>query len=202
MGKDKTKFLSWSSVVGTLATTVLAVTSLITVWITISAWNDEREASRPYFTFKESPMVDLDHELSFEISLSNVGSHPAVNLWNKAVIFNSNLKEKPVSMVENILVNDIPKDTTSSLIITISKDDIHPTESNIDPYFIVVVLKYHDPIIDRDFGQTIYLRWNGVIEGELQPFYSVEMAEKQNILDYIKKQGIDLDLSYGQGART
>ena len=192
MGKEKSKFLS---IIGTLATTTLALTSLITVWITINAWHAEREASRPYFTFQETPTVDIKDELRFEMSWSNVGSHPAVNLRNKVVIFHSSLTEEPVSIVENILVNDIPKDTRSNLVITIDKGAIHSSEQNIDPHYILVALNYGDPIINKEFEQTIYLRWDGVINGKLQPFYNIEMREKQQILNYLKKYNINLNMA-------
>ena len=121
MAKKKSNFLNYSSVIATVATAVLAITALITVYITVSAWREEREANRPYFTFRESPSVVLDESLDFEIRFTNVGEHPAINLWSKSVVFNTDLSSEPIAVDEYALVNDIPQNASAALLITLEK---------------------------------------------------------------------------------
>jgi len=75
---NKKSFLKWLNVIATMATTVLALTALITVYLTVAAWNAQQQTARPYFILKESPKVDLGNDLSIELKFTNVGMHPAV----------------------------------------------------------------------------------------------------------------------------
>lgn len=188
---SKQRRLHWSDLLVTIATVVFACTALITVFITISSWKQEREAARPYLTFKESPSVDIKNGLSFELKFTNVGEHPVTNLWSKSYVMEQSLKVTPIFIWQHSLVNDIPKNTSSSLLITIDKDKLNPTQSNINPYYIVVLLKYLDPMIQKRYTQSIYLRWNGVINDKLQPIFHVEVEERDNILNYFKKNNLD-----------
>ncbi|HBW39152.1 hypothetical protein [Desulfosporosinus sp. BICA1-9] len=191
MGKAKNGYLKWSSVIATMATTVLALTALITVYLTMSAWKVQQETARPYFILKESPKIDLGNELSFELRFNNVGIHPAVNLSSKTVIFDERLDDKPIYEDESSIVNDIPKETSSSLIVTIPSEEIYPKQLEIKAHFIVIDLQYSDPILNKAYSQTIYMKWTGVKEGQLQPIVHVRVDEKETILGYFQKQKIN-----------
>ncbi|KJS46369.1 MAG: hypothetical protein VR66_25835 [Peptococcaceae bacterium BRH_c23] len=174
-----------------MATTVLALTALITVYLTMSAWKVQQETARPYFILKESPKIDLGNELSFELRFNNVGIHPAVNLSSKTVIFDERLDDKPIYEDESSIVNDIPKETSSSLIVTIPSEEIYPKQLEIKAHFIVIDLQYSDPILNKAYSQTIYMKWTGVKEGQLQPIVHVRVDEKETILGYFQKQKIN-----------
>jgi len=191
LGKAKNGYLKWSSVIATMATTVLALTALITVYLTMSAWKVQQETARPYFILKESPKIDLGNELSFELRFNNVGIHPAVNLSSKTVIFDERLDDKPIYEDESSIVNDIPKETSSSLIVTIPSEEIYPKQLEIKAHFIVIDLQYSDPILNKAYSQTIYMKWTGVKEGQLQPIVHVRVDEKETILGYFQKQKIN-----------
>lgn len=190
MARKKGNFLNYSSIIATVATAVLAITALITVYITVSAWREEREANRPYFTFRESPSVVLTETLDFEIRFTNVGQHPAINLWSKSVVFNSNLSSQPIAMDEYALVNDIPKNASATLLITLEKLEEEAKLGNVPPHFAVIVLRYEDPIIDKYFEQVIYIQWNGIDKGEILSTNHAEEEEKRKIIDYFNQNGI------------
>lgn len=194
----KDKKLDYTSIIATLATTILAITALITVYITISAWKEEREANRPYFTFKESPQVVFDKDLEFEIKFTNVGEHPAVNLWSKSLVFSTNLEEKPISADEYALVNDIPKNAAATLLITLEALNSNAEQGNVQSQFIVIVLRYKDPIIDKEFEQTLYIKWNGIEQDEVLSTTHAEEEEKKNILNYFEKNSIPFERKNSQ----
>ncbi|MDR3600103.1 MAG: hypothetical protein P4L49_06405 [Desulfosporosinus sp.] len=185
--------MKWSSVIATLSTTVLALTALITVFLTVTAWKVQQDASRPYFVLIESPKVELGNELSLELKFNNVGMHPAVNLSSETIVFDDRFAGKPIHHDESAIVNEISKDASSSLVMTIPSDEINPQQLNINAYYVVVDLQYADPILNKSYSQTIYMKWNGVQEGKLQPTVHVKVEEKSKILDYFQKQGIDLN---------
>jgi hypothetical protein len=59
---------SISNLIVTVTTLIFAVTSMITVYISLSAWRDEREAVRPYLTFQGSPKVYFQNSNQLEFS--------------------------------------------------------------------------------------------------------------------------------------
>ena len=189
---SKKRFLKWSNIIATLATAVLALTALITVYLTVSAWKAQQETERPYFVLKESPKVDLGNELSFELKFTNVGMHPANDLSSETIVFDDRLNGKPIHHDETAIVNEIPKDSSSSLVMTIPSEEIYPKQFNINAHYIVVDLQYADPILSKSYNQTIFMKWNGVHEEKMQPTVHVKVEEIGKITDYLKKSGIDL----------
>lgn len=194
MLKSKPGKIQWSNIIATIATTVLALTALVTVYLTVAAWKVQQETARPYFILKESPRIDLVNELSFEMRFNNVGVHPAVDLSSETIIFAEKLAEEPVYQDESSIVNEIPKETASSLVVTIPCDQIYPKQLEISAHYIVIDLQYSDPILNKSYSQTIYMKWNGVKEGQLQPTVHVRADEKEKILNYFSKHNIDPNL--------
>ena len=195
---SKKSFLKWLNLIATMATTVLALTALITVYLKVAAWNVQQETARPYFVLKESPKVDLGNDLSFELKFTNVGMHPAVDLSSETIIFDERLIGKPIHHDESAIVNEIPKDASSSLVMTISSEDIYPKQFNINAHYVVVALHYLDPILNKSYGQLIYMKWNGVREDKMQPTIHVKVEEKDKIQAYLHNAGIDLNEAFNK----
>ncbi|MDR3584368.1 MAG: hypothetical protein P4L59_03495 [Desulfosporosinus sp.] len=191
MGKSSNVFMKWSSVIATIATTVLALTALITVYLTVAAWKVQQDASRPYFVLRESPKIDLVNNLSLELKFNNVGIHPAVNLSSETIVFDDRLSGKPIHHDESAIVNEIYKDAALSLVMIIPSNELDPKQPNINAQYVVVDLQYADPILNKSYNQTIYMNWNGVQAGKLQPTVHVRVEEKEKILDYFQTHGID-----------
>jgi len=192
LGKGiKHQSIKWSSVIATGATSVLAITALITVYLTVTAWKVQQETTRPYFVLKESPKVEIGNELSLELKFNNVGVHPAVNLSSKTIVFDEQLSAKPIYYDESSIVNEIPKDAGSSLVMSIPSDEIYPKQLNIKAHYVVVDLLYIDPILNKSYNQTIYMKWSGVQEGKMQPTVHVQAEEKGEIVQYFQKHSID-----------
>ena len=177
------KKLNWSSAIITISTAIFALVSIVSVVIAYTTWQTQSEAARPYFTFKESPSIRLTNELNVELKFNNVGIHPAINLSSKSIVFDGNLLREPILVDDYTVVNDIPRDTTTSLLLRIKGDFL---QADINPQFIVICLSYADPITHKLYIQTIYTQWAGVIAQTTQPFIHVEASQKQEILNYLK----------------
>lgn len=177
---------NWSGTIVTISTVIFAFVSIVSVFISFTTWNAQREAARPYFTFKESPSISLADELSlqFEFRFINVGIHPATSLSSKTIFFDENMVEEPSFVDDYTVVNDIPKDTATSLLLSIKSADFLRTD--INPQFLVIWLSYEDPIARKVYTQTIYTKWTGVIGRKPQPLIHVEARQKQGIVDYLK----------------
>mgnify|MGYP000948648643 FL=1 len=191
MKKKRKRLANYTSAIATIGTVVLAITALITVYITISGWKEEQEANRPYFTFKDSPKVIFGENLEFEIQFTNVGEHPAVSLWSKSIVLSSDLDSYPVAIDEFALVNDIPKNASATLVIGLDALRDSAETGNVEPHFIVILLKYKDPIIDKEFEQSLYMKWSGIEDRRILSTNHAEEDEKQQIIDFFNKQGIN-----------
>lgn len=191
MSGKRRNFANYSSMIATIATAILAITALITVYITISAWREEQEANRPYFTFKDSPEVVIDQSPEFEMKFTNVGEHPAVSLWSKSIVFNADLNSKPIAADEYALVNDIPKNASATLLIGLDALEKQTKQGNVLPHFIVIVLRYEDPIINKKFEQTLYIKWSGIENGEMLSTHHAEEEEKKKVIKYFAQNNIE-----------
>ncbi|KUO58886.1 MAG: hypothetical protein APF84_14235 [Gracilibacter sp. BRH_c7a] len=179
---------STSDIIITITTLIFAITSMVTVYISLSAWNNERESVRPYLTFYNSPEVYLENNyLNFSFAFYNVGFHPAASFHSQTLIVDYCLDDQPLHNDQFTLVNYIPQKTSTDLMIKI---DLEPTKidyDNINPHFIIINLKYTDPILEKNHEQIIFLRWEGITNKNLQPIFHCSKEEKNLILDYIKK---------------
>lgn len=190
MSRKRSNLAHYTSIIATIGTAVLAITALITVYITISGWKEEQEANRPYFTFKEAPEVILSDSPEFEIEFTNVGEHPAVSLWSKCVVFSSDLESKPIAVDEYALVNDIPKNASATLLIELDALKEEVQKGKVPPHYIVIALKYEDPIINKSFIQNIYIEWSGMENGKALATNHAEEEERKQINSYFELNDI------------
>ncbi len=181
MGHEKKNF---SNTIVTISTAIFAFVSIVSIFFSVTTWWTQREAARPYFTFKESPSIYLTNELSFEFKFCNVGTHPASNLSSKSIVFDKTLVQEPMLVDDYTVLNDIPRDTTTSLLLSITGPDFLPTD--INPQFLVIYLSYADLVTRKIYTQTFYTEWAGVIEQKPQALIHVEASQKQNILNYLE----------------
>ncbi len=192
MAFNDEKLMRWSSIIATLGTLILAITALITVTVTLNAWKVQREATRPYLSLKESPMVEIQPGLNLEFKFNNVGTHPAMNLSSQTIVFDQGLKNPPVHRDQLNLANEIPKDMSSSLVIALDLSEVDISQPKVEPYYVVVHIEYTDPVINNQYRQTLYFKWNGINGGNVQPVVHVEVRERDNILEYLKSKQINL----------
>ena len=186
----KIKKPTWSTFLVSGSTAVFAIISLISVVITINTWQTQREAARPYFSFKESPSIQLTHDVSFEFKFVNVGTHPATELTSKTLVFPENLQEQPILIDTYSVVNDIPRDTATSLLLHLDPSQLYPAAPDLDAYYIVISLDYRDPILKETYHQIIFLKWPGVNHGHVQPLIHMEAGEKTQVIQYIQNRDL------------
>lgn len=180
---------SISNLIVTVTTLIFAVTSMITVYISLSAWRDEREAVRPYLTFQNSPKVYFQNsnQLAFSFKFINVGQHPAGSLHCQTLIVDSQLDSQPLHTDQYSMVNYIPQNMTADLIIKIDMEATGLHTEELKEHYIVINLKYADPVLEKQHEQIIYLKWAGVMEGKPTPIFHASREDKAKIVTYLKK---------------
>lgn len=176
-----------SNIFITITTLIFAITSLVTVFISLSAWREERETVRPYLTFYSSPQVYFNdlNQLVFSFKFCNVGLHPADSLHSQTIIVDSALDCKPLHTDQYTLVNNIPQNSTADMLIKISS----PAFDNITikQHYIILNLKYTDAILEKNHEQILYLRWFGIVDGKPNAVFHASQEDKNRIIDYLKK---------------
>ena len=192
---NEEKLIRWSSIIATLGTSILAITALITVTVTLNAWKVQRESSRPYLSLKESPKVEVQSGLNLEFKFNNVGIHPAANLSSQTIVFEQRMEKPPIHNDRYDLVNEIPKDMSSSLVIALEPKEVDVSKPRLEPYYLVVYLEYKDPVVNHTYQQILFFKWNGVEGGLMQPVVHVEVREKEEILKYLNSKQIRLPVS-------
>lgn len=175
----------WSTTIVTYSTVIFAIVSLITAYITITNWRTQRQADRPYFSLKESPQIELQKEVTFEFEFTNVGKHAASNLVSNTYVFDQSLTLKPIHIDEYALINDIPRETTTRLLIQLNVQEISFTDI-VRPQYLVIYLSYTDPVVNQDYQQALFMKWAGVIDEGAQPLVYTEASEKDKILTYLR----------------
>ncbi|AHF06830.1 hypothetical protein [Desulfitobacterium metallireducens] len=176
----------WSTTIVTFSTVIFAIVSLITAYITITSWQTQRQADRPYFSVKNSPQVVLQKKVMFEFEFTNVGKHAASTLVSNTYVFDQSLNLKPVHVDEYALINDIPRETTTRLMIQLDNQDISLIDKDINPQYLVIHLSYADPVLNQSYQQSLFMKWAGVVDEEVQPLIYAQTSEREKILNYLK----------------
>ncbi|WP_368292554.1 hypothetical protein [Dehalobacter sp. TBBPA1] len=173
----------------TITTFIFAVTSMITVYISLTAWKEERESVRPYLTFTQSPSVEILHkkDLTFSFHFTNVGTHPAASLHCQAIFADSDLNAEPLQVDQISLANYVSPDSTVDLVVTVDIQTQGIDTGQVNQHYIILNLKYFDPVFEKQYEQIIYLRWAGISKGQLQPIYHASREDKAQIIQYLGK---------------
>lgn len=179
----------WSHVFMTITTLIFAISSLITVYISLTAWKEEREAERPYLTFAASPQVYFNNQnqLIFSFTFTNVGQHPAASLHGQTMILDYSLQSKPLHTDQNSLNPYLSQASKTDLVIKINSTASEIDREYLNQQLLIISLKYTDPILEKDHEQTIYLRWLGIGDGQVHPILHASQEDKERLLMYLKK---------------
>lgn len=179
------KDVFWSAL-SAVAAMVAALAALYTIRMAIEAAKAERLSRRAYFTISKPGIKQIPNSPPFriQITLENVGSNPAEDLTGKILFIDHSLKKTPDSQVDLSVANEIPSHSPTPWYY----DELVLPE-NMPPKFIVVLIKYNDPIINKYYPQQFYMKWHGVKNGVTHPdFVHVSKTEKDNLIEYIENQ--------------
>ncbi len=166
--------------IGVLSGAIAAIAALIAIFLTYRNNRLERNSKRPYFTLLAPGFKQLQNILRLQITFINNGLHPAKNFKGAIRIFQEDLSNE--ARVDIDIVNDIP-----SNIPTPYYNDSIGLGANMPTHFIYCIISYLDPILQKEYNQEFFMKWNGVQNGTMHPdFVHVNTDEKAVIAEYIK----------------
>lgn len=171
--------------ISTLSSFLAAVAAMVTVYLMISADNQQRESQRAYFHLTDSPGIRKMAQNDFRVvfCFENVGGHFASNLEAKLFFIDQKLMGEPFFYSETSIANDLfPKEPTPWYFDGVS------LPPNTPPVYIVIELQYTDREISKELLQRFYMTWNGVQNFETNPnFHHASLDEKIKIDEYLQE---------------
>lgn len=173
------------AVISSISGAIAAVSAMFAVYQTRTSLKDDRESNRPYFTIAAPGIKQLPQSPPFRImiGMENIGRHPAQELVGKILMLEKSLSRQPTFTFDFSVANDIPTGTPTPWY-----NDTVVLPPNVPPQYIVLVIKYRDPILKKDFAQAFFMRWDGVNIGATHPdFVHVSMEEKMTLGKHLHK---------------
>ncbi len=159
---------------------IAALAAMIAIFLTYRSNKQERESKRPYFTIEAPGFKQIGTGLRLQITFINCGNHPA-NMFKSVIrLFQEDLKNE--NKIDIDVVNDIPANSPTPYY-----NDSVGLGPNMPKHFIFCSISYRDPILKKEYVQSYYMKWDGLINGQTHPdFTHVNTTEKKIIENYIK----------------
>ncbi|MBW2641543.1 MAG: hypothetical protein JRE10_15655, partial [Deltaproteobacteria bacterium] len=178
--KDKT----WT-VVAAIASSIAAIAALLAIFQTSSILKSERDFRRPYLKIYEATMQKIDKEntFTFKVALENIGIDPLRDPQMKLLVKNISL-DKDLFNVFYSYAGDTPPGGTLSFV----RRSIKSSEITDNAYYVILVFRYKDPILEKEFAQRYFLKWRT----ELIKLERVLVSKREDIL---KDQDLKLPLN-------
>jgi len=168
--------------ISAIAAAVSAIAALITIIIAVKSQRAERNKNRPYFIIEAPGFKPLpNHLLRLQITFINKGRNPASNFNGAIRMFDTNYSNENEIVFD--VVNDIPSDSPTPYY-----NDGIGLPLNLPPHFIYCEINYTDNLLNAEYSQRYFMKWDGVQQGATHPdFVHTNKEEKTKIEEYIRK---------------
>lgn len=165
---------------------ISAIVAIFALIITILIFNynvkKQLESGKPYFVISNPGIKENSPPYRIQINMQNEGGRPASNFKGKIFFLDKTLDNFPNQIIAFSVGNDIPVNSPTPWY-----DDPVQLSENIKPMYIVLRVSYDDSLLNKNFNQTFFMKWDGVINGMTSPdFVHVSMDEKLGIEKYLE----------------
>lgn len=168
------------AIISVVSGAIAALAAMIAIILTYRSNKQERESKRPYFTVEAPGFKQIGTALRLQITFINSGNHPAKEFNGEIRIFQEDLMNE--NKIDIDVVNDIPANSPTPYY-----NDSIGLGTNMPKHFIYCNISYLDPILQKEYMQEFFMKWNGVQNGSTHPdFVHVNTDEKTIIETYIK----------------
>lgn len=168
------------SVVAIFFSAVSAIAAVCAIWQARQSAREARQAVRPYFLLEEPGIKPLQDSPPFRIQLTlrNVGGRIAASLEGRLYVTSAVDDVGPAIDTKFSVANDIPPTTPTpwyadSLVLSAS----------CPPHFVILGIKYLDPLQNKTFTQSFFMRWDGAQDGKFQPDFVHACAAEKALLE-------------------
>lgn len=170
------------TMISAIAAAVSAIVALFTIINAVKNQRAERNKNRPYFIIEAPGFKPLpNNSLRLQITFINKGRNPASNFRVLIRIFDMNYLNENQIIFD--VVNDIPPDSPTPYY-----NDGIGLPANLPPHFIYCEMNYTDNILNTNYSQRYFMKWDGVQQGTTHPdFVHTNKEEKIKIEEYVNK---------------
>jgi len=174
---NNARFALVISIVALIASVVFGIISNYTSRQTLT---ETRASKRPYFSFDPTNQLQFPAagETTVVIKMTNIGEYPATEVVGKVLIVGKDLKAEPAINAMFSIASDIPK----GIFYTWACRDDCKLPANLSAQYIVVGLKYRDPILNQTHEQSFFVKWKGTTDGKADPeFFHISTDESKAV---------------------
>ena len=168
----------WAAI-SAIGGSVSAIAALITVWNSRQANKEALEALRPYFMLEAPGIKQLPSSPPFRVllTLKNIGGRVANNLDGRIYIVDNQPNSQPVLDLAFSVANDIPPQSPTPWY-----NDTLQLVAQLPPHYVILGIRYQDPIMNQRLKQLFCMRWDGVSNGVFHPdFVHVSSSERKHM---------------------
>lgn len=166
----------WTAITA-FAAAVAALAALLTGYFTSSSWQEQQKTTRPYFSITDQSIRVYPDAYKFYFALKNVGIHPASDTEVKFCWSSEHITGDPAcevfDMTKEVIGQSVSQAEAIRIRVPRSKDDID---------FVVLALNYQDPIREKPFQQTYFMRLVPKADGKSFFLLYLSKQEKDKIL--------------------
>ncbi|MGE5456873.1 MAG: hypothetical protein ACM3RX_00810 [Methanococcaceae archaeon] len=173
---------NYMTVISVLSGAIAALAALLSIILTYKIHKSDRDSKRPYFTISSPGFKPMSGLLRLQITFLNIGVHPAKYFKGEIRIFQEDLEN------ESKLPIDVVNDITSNSPTPYYNDSVR-LGNNMPKHFIYCKINYFDPLLNKNFEQEFYMKWDGVTNGFTHPdFVHVNTTECEKMNSYLTQK--------------
>ena len=178
------EILIWTAI-SAIAACVSSIGALAAIFFTFKTIRDQIKTSRPFFNIKEPGLLSTPNQVNtfrMKIIYENCGLWTAYEVVLSIKMIETGFQQDPLLNVIFPLANDVPAHTPTPYY----QDDLH-LPINCPVHYIYSKISYKDRMLNKEYSQEYFMKWNGVQNGITDPnFVHTTQEEKTNILRYIE----------------
>lgn len=155
-----------------------AVVALISVFVVRGSIRDRIASERPYLILEQPGIKALPDSPPYRvrITLINQGVRPALDLVGRLFFIQQDFEGRPMQLSFSI-ANAIPSKSPTPYY-----NDSLQLGNEVPPMYIVLSVKYRDPLTNGSYPQQFFMKWGGVQNGKTHPdFVHTTLEEKSKI---------------------
>ncbi len=179
---------TWT-VITALAGAIAAIMAMLTVYHSRVSWQEERGSKRPFFVVEEPGIRVLAKSPPYriQVTIKNIGIHPATEFEGRILILKSDLSGQPDVDINFSIANALPINSPNKWF----RDDVQ-LPKNLPAQFVILAMKYKDPMINKVFNQIYFMKWKGIKENKTYPdFIHASREEAKTITNHLRDILVD-----------
>lgn len=166
-----------TSAIAAIAAVIFTYLTVTTSWKSIEV---DKQSKRPYFVIMDPELKKKQVGSSYIITMiiKNIGIHPASNVAQRIIHINTTQtgELKYSDKIDQEPANEIP----SASVYTLERD-VGALETHTLSQYIVMLLKYKDPILGNEYYQKHYTKWEIIPEKVNNDIYNRHLFVLTNV---------------------